>query len=183
MIDIDQAKVKYRYQKYTALQRGITWELTFDQWVDWWQNTGHWHERGHGPDKYVMSRYNDVGPYSLDNIFCQTLAENSRESAVRGRGKPKPQGFGEKVSMIQRGKSKPHQQGNKNIFHKDNLTNDLKQKIKQAREKTKKPVVTPFGKFPSVTEAAQALKVDKGTIGYRIKRHPELYYYEKTKIQ
>jgi hypothetical protein len=92
------------------------------------------------------------------------------------------QEFSHKLSKALKGKSKPHQKGNLNRFHKDNLTGDLIEKIRSGREKTKKPVVTPLGRFASVTEAADSLGVDKATIGYRIKRHPLDYYYYEIKV-
>lgn len=172
------AKIKYRYQRATAGQRNIDWQLTFEQWYDWWQQTGHWEERGITSGKYVMSRYGDVGPYSLDNIFCQTRDDNCREGNQKLKGIKRSKEFCQNLSDKLKGVPKPQQQGKLNRFHKDNLTDDLIEKIRAAREKTKKPVVTPMGRFPSVTEAAAALKVDKGTIGYRLKTKPTEYYYE-----
>jgi hypothetical protein len=176
--NLNDAKRKFRYQRSKARSRGIDWCLTFEQWYQWWQDSDHWHERGITSGKYVMSRFGDVGPYSLDNIFCQTRDDNCREAIHKITGIKRSEQFCKNLSDKLKGVPKPYQQGTLNRFHKDNLTDELKEKIKQGREKTKKPVVTPFGRFPSVTEAAQALKVDKGTIGYRIKAHPKQYYYE-----
>lgn len=172
------AKIKFRYQRSRARQRNIDWLLSFEEWYQWWQQTGHWEERGITSGKYVMSRYNDIGPYSLDNIFCQTRDDNSREANQKLKGIKRSQEFCDNLSKKLKGIPKPNQKGNLNRFHKDNLTDDLIEKIRAGHEKTKKPVVTPFGRFPSLTEAANALRVDKGTIGYRIKRHPQEYYYE-----
>lgn len=172
------AKIKFRYQRARARQRNIDWLLSFDEWYSWWQSTGHWHERGITSGKYVMSRYGDIGPYSLDNIFCQTRDDNCREANHKLKGIKKSQEFCNNLSKKLKGQSKPQQQGNLNRFHKDNLTDDLIEKIKAGREKTKKPVITPMGRFSSITQAATELKVDKATIGYRIKTKPNEYYYE-----
>lgn len=83
--DIQKAKSKYHAAKDCAEFRNIPWNFTFDTWYQWWQDTGHWHERGSRKNQYVMSRHNDVGPYSVENVFCQTQSANAREGHL---GKP-----------------------------------------------------------------------------------------------
>ena len=73
------ANKKYSMQKTSAAARGIDWKLTFQEWYDWWQSTGHWEQRGCKKGQYVMARYNDTGPYSLDNIFCCTSEQNNKD--------------------------------------------------------------------------------------------------------
>ena len=68
----------YASQKSHAKQRGIIFNLSFEQWYDWWQSTGHYAQRGRKANCYVMARINDVGPYELVNIYCCTVAENAR---------------------------------------------------------------------------------------------------------
>ena len=41
----------------------------------------------------------------------------------------------------------------------------------------KKTIVTPLGKFESLSAAAKAYKRDVTTIGYRLKQYPKEYYY------
>ena len=73
---------RFLCQRYTAGLRGIKWNLTFQEWWDWWQATGHYHERGCKRGQYVMARPGDIGPYALDNIFCKTHIDNTLEYAV-----------------------------------------------------------------------------------------------------
>ncbi|MFM0257128.1 hypothetical protein [Paraburkholderia sediminicola] len=68
----------YASQKSHAKQRSIIFNLTFDEWFDWWQATGKYPKRGRAKDCYVMARFNDTGPYQLGNIYCCTVAENAR---------------------------------------------------------------------------------------------------------
>lgn len=68
---------QYKNQKNTAKQRGIEWDITFEEWIAWWQGTGHYHERGCRAGQYVMGRIGDVGPYELSNIICLRIEENS----------------------------------------------------------------------------------------------------------
>jgi hypothetical protein len=71
---------EYGMQRAAAKQRGIEFNLTFDEWHDWRMATGHGHERGKGAGRYVMSRLNDVGPYKLGNIKCLSHAGNIRDA-------------------------------------------------------------------------------------------------------
>lgn len=176
--EISKAKCSYHFQKSRAINsRNIEWHLTFDEWINWWLSTGHWHERGKGSNKYVMSRFNDVGPYALNNIYCQTDGNNSREAAVRQKGKKMSEQAKKNMSQGQKGLAHPWQAGTNNRFHSSNLTPELREKIAVGKRKCRKPVQTPFGRFDSQTLAAKALGVNTGTIAYRRKVHPDKYFY------
>ena len=73
---------KYHCHKSKAKQRGIPFELTFDEWWDIWQQSGKWEQRGCTTGGYVMSRHNDEGAYSMDNVFIQTKYANDTEPQV-----------------------------------------------------------------------------------------------------
>lgn len=67
---------KYGTQKHHAVKvRKIEWNLTFEEWFEWWGDDIH--RRGKGKDDLVMARFGDVGPYSLDNIYKATFGENA----------------------------------------------------------------------------------------------------------
>ena len=72
--------------KCVAKQRNVEFMLSFDEWLDIWVNSGHWEDRGAGKGKYVMSRYNDVGPYALNNVFIQPFEKNVLD-AIKGKKK------------------------------------------------------------------------------------------------
>lgn len=70
------------YRRYTchranAKQRGIAFEIEYADWLQWWKDTGHYHERGNKRGQYVMGRIGDVGPYKIGNIICQQAQVNS----------------------------------------------------------------------------------------------------------
>ena len=69
---------KYKEQKKAAKRRGIEFKLTFEEWYEWWQQTGHYHERGMYKGQYCMCRINDTGPYELGNIYCDLTSNNTR---------------------------------------------------------------------------------------------------------
>jgi len=70
---------EYGMQRAAAKQRGVEFNLTFDEWHDWWLNTGHADERGKGKGTYCMARLNDAGAYELGNIKCLSFEDNVKE--------------------------------------------------------------------------------------------------------
>jgi len=85
------AKRKFREQKQRAKSRNIDWQLTFEQWMDIWLSSGHWHERGCKRGLYCMSRKGDIGAYSVDNVYIQTHSDNLKEiHLARPKGWFKP---------------------------------------------------------------------------------------------
>ena len=75
-IDMVDAKRKYKQHKSRANKMNIPFRLTFDEWISWWIQSGHWNDRGVGKGKYVMARKGDLGAYELGNIDCITQEEN-----------------------------------------------------------------------------------------------------------
>ncbi len=76
-----EARFKFKCQKSRAKTRGIAWELTLGQWWAIWSASGRWEARGRSSaDSAVMARRGDKGPYSVDNVYIITLAENFVES-------------------------------------------------------------------------------------------------------
>lgn len=57
------------------MSRRIEWELTFEQWVEWWGDDIEL--RGQGSDNLQMQRINDTGPYALGNIVKGTPKQNT----------------------------------------------------------------------------------------------------------
>jgi hypothetical protein len=77
------AKEKYGNQKFKARKRKIAWNINFNQWYDWWLAQGvdkNQHNSYKGKHLLCMCRYNDTGPYSLDNIYCATKSQNSKDA-------------------------------------------------------------------------------------------------------
>lgn len=75
-------KNKYSVQKACAKRRGIGFYLTFEQWWNIWQQSGKWNQRGCKKGQYVMSRYNDTGPYKIGNVYIQTVESNIRQAQL-----------------------------------------------------------------------------------------------------
>lgn len=65
----------FRSQKANAKRRGIGWELTFDQWLEFWGDDLD--KRGSGKDCLQMQRHEDTGPYAVGNIRKGKPKQNS----------------------------------------------------------------------------------------------------------
>lgn len=68
---------QYQVHKWNAKHRNIDWQFTYDTWVGWWGEDIT--NRGHSKGKLVMARYNDTGPYSVENCKKITHSENASE--------------------------------------------------------------------------------------------------------
>jgi hypothetical protein len=76
----------FQEQRSGAKKRGIEWQLTWEEWLQWWQRTGCLDKRGKNKGQYVMCRFGDTGPYALDNIYCDLTDNNSSLPGKRQRG-------------------------------------------------------------------------------------------------
>jgi hypothetical protein len=83
-INVESAAIRYQQQKAGAARRGVSWEMTFDQWLSIWDASGRWEKRGIGRDKYVMARRGDVGPYAVGNVDIITQAQNTADAHANG---------------------------------------------------------------------------------------------------
>jgi len=71
-------KQKYSQHKSSARQRGIKFNLTYDQWLNIWLISGKIKQRGF----YCMSRIKDKGAYDIGNVFIQTMRQNSLDGVI-----------------------------------------------------------------------------------------------------
>lgn len=74
---------KFYLQRYRAAQRGIEWQMTFDEWWGVWQDSGKWNQRGIRDGQYCMARRGDTGPYAVGNVDIVTGNENLSARHVR----------------------------------------------------------------------------------------------------
>jgi hypothetical protein len=82
MVDLKDALKKYKNHCGRAKYRRIKMELTFEEWLDIWVSSGHWHERGSKTGQYVMSRVGDKGNYAIGNVFIQLATQNSSDAQL-----------------------------------------------------------------------------------------------------
>ena len=86
MFDEKLARRRYHRHKCVAKQRNVPFELTYDEWINIWLQSGKYDLRGYGIGKYCMSRINDIGPYAVNNVFIQLHTKNIVD-ANKGRKK------------------------------------------------------------------------------------------------
>lgn len=79
---MSQDKLDLKIRKAFATQkchskiRGIPFLLSIAEWWNIWQLSGQYENRGPHTGRYCMSRYGDVGPYSIGNVFIQLSTKN-----------------------------------------------------------------------------------------------------------
>ena len=105
-----KAHLQYDNQRHTAGKRGIGFHLTFEQWFEFWQQSGHYAERGRKRGQYVMARFGDTGPYAIDNIFIHSAEGNAGDAnkgmpvdpdVLKARiGKKRTEEFRQKMSAL-----------------------------------------------------------------------------------
>lgn len=91
------AKHKMCTQRWHAVNnRHLEWLFTDDEWFNTWLISNKWLERGTHKGGYAMCRYNDVGPYSKDNVRIDLHGQNTREASIGNtwgsahKGRPAP---------------------------------------------------------------------------------------------
>lgn len=77
----------YENQKRHALNRGIEFQFSLDEWATWWEeNLGNdWQKkRGRRRGQFVMARNGDKGPYAPGNVRCILCTDNQKEQISNG---------------------------------------------------------------------------------------------------
>jgi hypothetical protein len=147
----DKFKQGYTRSKSDAKRRGIEFEFTFDEWKTWWLDTGKWELRGRKAGCFQMCRTNDVGPYSLANVYCDTIEANS---SLPHAGTTRPAEWAEKIGDSLRGKPKTKE-------HSKAL----------ALAVLGKKYSTPAGVFQTSAECEHATGVKRATVMWRCKNN------------
>ena len=86
MPELKKLKTAFNGQRNSAKKRGISWEFTFDTWLEVWSLSGRLADRGRGAGKFVMARMRDLGPYSPANVEVILATQNSVD---RWKNKPR----------------------------------------------------------------------------------------------
>lgn len=162
-MDLKVAERKYKHQAYLCIKEDKTdanglqvrMEMTFEEWVQIWKDSGKWDLRGRTKGSYCMCRINDLGHYEVGNVFID-LHSNNVSSAQKGNTHKKGVSYQmsketkQKISEANKGK---------------NLSKETKQKMSEAH---KVAVNTPRGQFSSIGGAAIELGIKRGKVAYRV---------------
>jgi hypothetical protein len=141
----------FRSQKSSAKIRGIPFELTFEEWLQIWQDSDHLHERGRKKGQYCMARFGDIGPYAVWNVKIILHGENVsdgqtgriRDPVIVARGAAKRKGqkmspeHGRKVSAAKLGKKQTPEHAAKAAAGRIGLkrSEETKRKMSESRQR------------------------------------------------
>lgn len=147
----DKFRQGYTRSKADAKRRGIEFLFTFEEWKTWWLETGKWEFRGKKAGCYQMCRKNDVGPYAVWNVYCDTVESNSGLPHV---GTKRPAEWAAKIGNALRGQMK-------SASHIRAL----------AAARLGKKYKTPAGIFDTSAECEAATGVKRATVMWRCKNN------------
>lgn len=155
----DKAYQAYRTHKNNSRARGVQFQMTFVQWYKVWVDSGHWEKRGLKGDGYVMSRFNDEGPYHVDNVEIIRASENARQ----------PQVIEKRVATIAKKKAE-------GTFHR---SDDYKHLRDRGHHPKARPVVDPDGvEYPSAALAAEIFGLTRAALAYRCRTNYGGWHYK-----
>ena len=115
-----------------------------------------------------MRRHGDVGPYSIDNVFCGTNEENVRDGNIGKLDSPETR---RKKSEALRGKAKPWFVGSLNPMHRPEVKEKISAATAGGKHYRAKMVATPHGIWTSAGEAAACIGIPRPTVEWRCKHN------------
>jgi hypothetical protein len=77
----------FQAQRAAAKQRGVPFQLSYEQWLGIWQHSGRLRQRGTGTGRYVMGRAGDVGGYASSNVAIVRFEENVRQGVANWKAR------------------------------------------------------------------------------------------------
>ena len=63
-----ELRAAFRCSKAAARHDGIDWQLTFDEFYEWWTQEDRWSRRGRTAGRISMARLDARGPFALHNL-------------------------------------------------------------------------------------------------------------------
>jgi hypothetical protein len=117
---LKRAYANQKYQcdsgrKLDAAGNKVEFRLSFEEWLDIWEQSGCLDKRGIWEDCYVMARHNDLGHYEIGNVSIRLHSDNVRDAQIGRKGYDR--------------------HGDKNPFHGKKHNEETIQKCREARLK------------------------------------------------
>lgn len=165
---MDKFQNAYKWHRTNSQRRGIEFLFSFDEWKQWWIDSGKWELRGVGKNKFCMCRMNDVGPYAVWNVYCATNGKNLSDAHL---GKPKSEETRKRISIALTGKTKDWAVGDKNPMHKPEVKAKISAATSGGKHYNSKMVGTPHGFWLSAIEASKSIGIPKSTVEWRCKNN------------
>lgn len=168
----------YKQHSDNAKFRGIEFNISFDDWLKVWEDSGKLSERGRGKDKYCMCRVNDIGAYAVDNVFIDTNKTNLSDGNI---GKVMSEHTKNKISDANKGKERPWLKGENNPMHRQDVKDKISMATKGANHYKSIGVITPSGSYSTAREAAEDMGMKKATVEWRA-RHNKFGFSYKSNL-
>jgi hypothetical protein len=159
---------QYKQHKENAKIRGVAFNLSFDEWLCIWSESGKLHLRGKGRHKYCMCRLNDEGAYEVGNVFIST---NSYNLSSGNKGKIMSAETRAKISTAHKGKPHPWSAGANNPMHRPEVKVKMSKLIGGANNYKARGIITPDGFFATAKLAAEAIGMKKSTVEWRARHN------------
>lgn len=166
MQQLTDEEIKYYKRKFYMKKSNANrhygydqFNITFEEWLDVWQQSGHLKDMGSNADNYVLSRKDLTKPLSVDNCLVTTKHDvilNRHKGVSKNRGRVFNVGI--KRSEQTRAKQSASHKGARPV-------------------KTGTPIQTPKGLFPNIHAAAEHFGVNVTAIHYFKRKYPSEYYY------
>lgn len=171
---MDKFKSAYSWHRKNAQRRGVEFLFTFQEWKQWWIDSGKWEQRGTGKDSFCMCRFGDVGPYAPGNVYCATNGQNLSDANL---GKAKSAEQRSKIAAGLTGQTHEWAAGERNPMHRPEVKAKMTAAIGGRKHYRYRGVVTPNGQFESTQAASAALGIPKPTIVWRCRNNKAGFSY------
>ena len=144
--ELRKAKRRYWEHRDHAKRRNVPFEISFEDWLKIWLDSGHWLERGPKGNQYCMSRFKDQGSYAVGNVFIQTNAGNISDSH---KDIDKAKSRYEKNGQAHKGLKKPKQSEESNKRRSESLKGTIFSEERRVNiSKAKMGIPNPFKGIP-----------------------------------
>jgi hypothetical protein len=68
----------YYTQRRASRSKGISWDLTFEEWQAVWEASGRCEQRGRHAGEYCLCRTDHTGPFSVANVRIRLFSDVRR---------------------------------------------------------------------------------------------------------
>ena len=165
----------YKQHSGNAKSRGIDFNISFDEWLQVWNDSGKLQYRGRGKDKYCMCRIGDTGSYSIDNVYIDTNSSNLSNGNL---GKIMSNETKQKIANANIGKERPWAKGLNNPMHRQEVKDKISEATRGGKHYKAIGVITPIGEFDTAREASEALGIPASTVEWRSRHNKSGFSYK-----
>src|SRR5258706_9221221 len=75
--------IQYLTHKRDALRKGVAYDISFEDWKDMWNSSGHFQDKGSKTGQYTMVRLDKTKPFTFGNIEIKQRKPYDRNDSFR----------------------------------------------------------------------------------------------------